>query len=45
MPCAFMILLFATVAAAPTVPDQLDAILKDDYSPVREPTARPAACS
>jgi len=29
MPCAFMILLFATVAAAPTVPAQLDAILKD----------------
>jgi CubicO group peptidase (beta-lactamase class C family) len=29
MPCAFMILLFATVAAASTVPAQLDAILKD----------------
>lgn len=29
MPCAFMPLLFATVAAASTVPAQLDAILKD----------------
>lgn len=29
MPCTFMILLFATVAAASTVPAQLDAILKD----------------
>src|SRR6185369_1088792 len=29
MPCAFMILLFATAAAASTVPAQLDAILKD----------------
>ena len=29
MPCALMILLFATVAAPSTVPAQLDAILKD----------------
>ena len=29
MPCAFTILLFATAAAASTVPAQLDAILKD----------------
>ena len=29
MPCACMILLFATVAAAPTAPAQIDAILKD----------------
>jgi CubicO group peptidase (beta-lactamase class C family) len=29
MPCTFMILLFATAAAASTVPAQLDAILKD----------------
>jgi hypothetical protein len=29
MPSAFMILLFATVAAAPTIPAQLDAILKN----------------
>src|SRR5688572_9251190 len=29
MPCTSMILLFATVAAASTVPAQLDAILKD----------------
>ncbi|HEX2225149.1 MAG TPA: serine hydrolase domain-containing protein [Thermoanaerobaculia bacterium] len=29
MPSAFMILLFAAVAAAPTVPAQIDAILKD----------------
>ena len=29
MPCASMILLFATVAAASRVPAQLDAILKD----------------
>jgi len=38
MPCAFMILLFATAAVASTVPTQLDAILKN-YSRADAPGA------